>query len=111
MEKYIKNLSIAFIILTTMFFFNMIGLANAEQVGVPEFVLKILVVGANALLFLVPILYMVIFAISMVLFYKRIINMQNRMVNTKFDKFPILWFVLASMGFVGYFVFVSSIFG
>lgn len=111
MEKYIKNLSIAFIIMTTMFFLNMFGAANLEGTNTPQVITTVLIVGANALLYLIPLMYMGIFSICMASLFKRVLNTQNRMVQKALDKFPTLWFVLSTLSFVGYFVFVSLIFG
>lgn len=109
MEKYLKNLSIAFMILEGMFFLNMFGLAMAEQINIPEFVLNVIVIGANVLLYLVPILFMVIFGIGMASIFKRVFA-QYRIVTSKSDKFPTLWFVLASIGFLGFYIFVTLVF-
>ena len=108
MEKYLKSLSIAFLMLTSLFFINMFGLVNAERM--PVVALRIFDIGAATLLYLVPLLYMGIFGIGMVSIFKRILSAQSRMVRAQYDKFPTLWFILATLGFVIYFVFVSLVF-
>lgn len=109
MEKYIKNLSIANIILTTLFFLSMFGAASVEGTNTPQFIESTLVVGVNLLFFVVPISYMVVFGICMTSLFRRIMNSQNRMVQKKMDKFPMLWFALSSFSFIGYFIFVNII--
>ncbi len=109
MERYIKNLSIANIILTSMFFLGMFGAANMEGTNGPQFIESTLVVGVNLLFFVVPLSYMAVFGICMASFFRRIMNIQNRMVQKKFDKFPMLWFALSTFSFIGYFIFVNII--
>ena len=111
MEKHVKNLSIAFMIMTVTFFFNMFGAANLEGTNTPQAIITVLIVGANALLYLIPLVYMAIFSICMASVFRRVLSAQSRMVQRKIDKFPTLWFILSTLSFVGYFVFVSLIFG
>lgn len=109
MERNIKNLSIANIILTSLFFLSMFGAANVEGTNTPQFIESTLVMGVNVLFFVVPISYMVVFAIGMTSMFKKIMNSQNRIVQKKIDKFPMLWFALSSFSFIGYFIFVNLI--
>lgn len=109
MEKYIKNCSIALMIMTGMFFLNMFGAANAEYLKLPTFMLQIMVVGANAFLFTIPILFLIIFGFGMVSIFKRTLNNQNHSIKKPVEKFPALWFILAIVCFVLYYMFVGAI--
>jgi hypothetical protein len=110
MEKYMKNLSIVFMLMTTMFFLSMFGYKISDESNAPQFVLDVLLFGAQTFLFLVPLMYMVIFGISMTSLFKRVLNIQNRMVQKSSDKFPLLWLILSTVSFMGYFAFVNLVF-
>lgn len=110
MEKYIKPLSIVMLVLTTVFFLDMFGAANAEGTNLPQFLQTFLIIGANLLLYVVPLMYMAVFAISMTSIFKRVLNSQSTAARKKFDKFPILWFILATISFIAYYIFVSAVF-
>lgn len=111
MEKYIKNLSITFIIMTALFFMNMFGAVGLDGTSVPQVIIDVLVLGANALLYLNPILFMVIFGICMISLFKRVFANRSSGVKGKFENFPMLWFVLSTLCFFGFFMFVNLIFG
>lgn len=109
MEKYIKNCSIALCIMVVMFYLNMFGAANAQVLRLPDFMTKMMMIGANAFLFLIPILFIVIFGFGMVSIFKRMLNNQNRSIKRPLEKFPTVWFIVAIVCFVLYYTFVSAI--
>ena len=109
MEKYIKNCSIALCIMVVIFYLNMFGAANAEVLQLPDFMLQIMVIGANAFLFLIPVLFLVIFGFGMAGIFKRTLNNQNRSIKRPMEKFPTVWFIVAIACFILYYTFVSAI--
>ncbi len=111
MERYIKSFSKALVIMTVIFFLSFIGGANADRIGMPSFVFQVCVVSANALMFVIPLVFVVIFGIGMTTLFKKVLNNTNRMVVKKVEeKFPVLWFIIAFVCFVLYFMFVNVLF-
>ncbi len=110
MEKYIKNLSISVMLAVVFFFLSLFGAANGEAMNMPQFITNILTAGANVLVFAVPLLYTGTFAMGMVSFFKRIVSQQTNTFTQKFDKFPLVWFLLSFLFFMIYLIFVNIIF-
>lgn len=111
MEKYIKNFSKALIIMTVVFFLSFFAGANAQAIGMPDFVFQVCVVSANALMFVIPLVFVAIFGIGMTTLFKRVLNSTNRMVVKKVEeKFPTVWFIVSFVCFILYFMFVNVIF-
>lgn len=111
MEKYIKSFSKAMLILTAIFFLSFFGGANADKIGMPNFVFKVCVISANALMFVIPLAFVVIFGIGMTALFKKILNNTNRAVVKKVEeKFPVLWYIVSFVCFILYFMFVNVIF-
>ncbi len=110
MEKYIKSLSISLMLAVVMFFLSLFGAANGEILHMPQFITTILEAGANVLVFAVPLLYMGIFAVGMISMFKRVLNQQSNTMTQKFDKFPMVWFLLSFLFFMIYLIFVNIIF-
>ncbi|ABX43710.1 hypothetical protein [Lachnoclostridium phytofermentans] len=111
MEKYIKSLSKALVILTVIFFLSFFGGANADKIGMPNFVFQVCVFNANALMFVIPFAFVVIFGIGMTALFKKVLNNTSRMVVKKVEgKFPVLWFIVSFVCFILYFMFVNVLF-
>ncbi|HCL02297.1 MAG TPA: hypothetical protein DHW61_07765 [Lachnoclostridium phytofermentans] len=111
MEKYIKSFSKALVILTVIFFLSFFGGANAEKIGMPNFIFQVCVISANALMFVIPLVYVVIFGIGMTTLFRKVLNNTTRAVVKKVEeKFPILWFIVSFVCFILYFMFVNVIF-
>ena len=110
MEKYIKSFSKALVIMTVIFFLSFFGGANAETIGMPSFVFQVCVVSANALMFVIPLVFIAIFGIGMSSLFKKVLNNASRMVVKKVEeKFPLLWFIVSFVCFILYFMFVNVI--
>lgn len=109
MEKYLKKLSIILSIMTTFLFLNAYGAAMSEETNAPQVISRVLIVGANVLFFLVPILYLIIFGIVMSALFKRVINRQSSEFEKRTDKFPKAWFILSTVCFILYYTFFSVI--
>jgi hypothetical protein len=110
MEKYIKNFSKALVILTVIFFLSFIGGANAETIGMPNFVFQVCVINVNVLMFVIPLAFVAIFGIGMTALFKKILNNTNRAVVKKVEgKFPVLWYIVSFVCFILYFIFVNVI--
>ena len=111
MEKYMKSFSKALVIMTVIFFLSFFGGSYAETIGMPNFVFQVCVVSANALMFVIPLVFIAIFGIGMTTLFKKILNNANRMAVKKVEeKFPVLWFIVSFVCFILYFMFVNVIF-
>lgn len=109
MEKYLKKLSIIISIMTTFLFLNAYGAAMAEETNSPQIIARVMIVGANVLFFLVPIMYLIIFGIVMNALFKRVLRRQSSEFEKETDKFPKAWFILSTVCFVLYYTFFSVI--
>ncbi|MDD5936725.1 MAG: hypothetical protein PUC65_14365 [Clostridiales bacterium] len=109
MEKYIKSLSITLMILTGVWFLSLIGGTYGDAIHMPGFITNILVTGANVLIFVIPLVYIAVFGISMVSIFKRVMNAQVTMWKDKFAKFPAVWLVLAMICFMIFMTFINML--
>lgn len=111
MEKYIKSFSKALVIMTVIFFLGFFGVAYSETIGMPNFMIQLFYVSTQALMFIIPLAFTVIFGIGMTSLFKKVLNNTNRMVVKKVEeKFPVLWFIVSFVCFILYFMFVNVLF-
>lgn len=113
MEKYIKNLSILHLVLSTMFFISMTGLLLSDSWKLPTGIVRVLGHCTQVLMFAVPVAYLIVFVTSMFSIFRRVMSIQLKMNmgmnNLQKDMFPALWFVLSSVFFIIFFLFINMI--
>ncbi len=111
MEKAIKVLALSLSAVIVTFVVIMVAAANAEALGLPSIVYQFFVVGANVLLYLIPVAYLFVFGFGMSSVLKRAVNKKGRMVVARRpeEKFPLFSFITANVLFVVFLVFVAAI--
>ncbi|MBE5960712.1 MAG: hypothetical protein E7256_04900 [Lachnospiraceae bacterium] len=112
MEKAIKVLSLSLSAVIATFVIVMVAAVNAEAFGLPSFIYQFFVVGANVLLYLIPVAYLFMFGFGLSNLLKRAVVKKGRMVTARRaeEKFPIFSFLTANGLFVVFIIFVSAIF-
>lgn len=111
MEKSIKYASVISIITAIIFFIFMLEGARANAMENTTGVLyKIVLNGANILLYVTPIAFIITFSLGMICIFKRFLIARDRSVGKKVTgKFPMVLFLIAMVLFILFIAFITAI--